>query len=148
MASEPEQPPQETPAPSLGLRMVWWFGIYLTAAGFFEYDLFKTSPPPDPVLPYDHLLPLYLFPLFVSTVPLGLVVAYESIFNWILSLVGLTNFPDIFYDVFCLPSAYATYVVHLMLTRKARTRREFLFLMLSLVLFVSAWHVMRMFHHF
>ncbi len=115
MEAESKTQKREAPAPSYLVRASCWWGIFLLVS-----------------MPYCMVL---LSPLF----PTGLGYIYCRICIWIFSFLPVD--PVTIRNLFDLPAillAYATYMVHFVLTRQAKFLRTFLLLMLSLGLLVSA----------
>ena len=118
MADAPESKPAqaETPAPSREARLKWWWGIYFLGV-------------------FCNPSALLLFFLF----PFGIGDDYSLAFLWVWKISGaepIRDFSLVFFVT--LVFAYGTYLLHFILTWRANNRRVFLFLMLSLVLIVSA----------
>jgi hypothetical protein len=115
-APMPKLAQEETPAPSRKTRLKWWGGIYFL--GVF------CNP--------SAILAFFLFPF-------GLGDDYGLAFCWVWKNFFAEPIRDVSFAFFVsLALAYGTYLLHLLLTWRAKNRRIFLYLMLSLVLIVSA----------
>jgi hypothetical protein len=94
---------QQQQTPTLAVRLLWWFGIYLAGS-----------------LPITVLIPLF---------PLGLAAEYAAY-----APPGWNDLVMMFLSFL----AYAIYGIHLWLTLRAKTFREFLVLIFSFVFLVFA----------
>jgi hypothetical protein len=136
METEPEKITEETPAPPPDQRRSWWCRIYVGACLVLA-TLGAIYYMENPVEILGTALVRAIFSALL--LPVGLAFDLGGNVDKVAEgSTGLVRSLLIFVEIGTVPLAYYTYYIHWQLTKNAVTRRTFLLLMLSLVLFVSA----------
>ncbi|HUB67464.1 MAG TPA: hypothetical protein VL981_08275 [Candidatus Methylacidiphilales bacterium] len=122
MGDDPENPSREDPEPSRKERLGCWWQIYI--GGCFFFPIFIGA-----------VQSVILIPLVIIMLPIGLAFDFGGHFD---DLFGQGKLSAVILELLTVPVAYFIFWLHLRLTSKVKTRREFRLLMLSLILLICA----------